>query len=142
MSDITVQVPSIILPQVWTIGTETENLNDLVVHRSIEFPTRYLQEKTVQVYAVEIIVFGAAGNLQLWVEVSPYLTTTSALYWTRVGGITTLVPTNVNLTAHTTPLLWTAHSEYARLAAQMPVAAAPATAFWTVQAIIEAKSGG
>ncbi len=142
MSDITIQIPSIILPQVWTLGTETENLSDLVVHRSIEFPTRYLQEKTVQVYAVEIIIFLAAGNLQLWVEVSPYPSTVSALYWTRVGGITTLVPTNINLTAHTALLLWTAHSEYARLVAQMPVAAAPATAYWTIQAMIEAKSGG
>ena len=142
MADITLQVPSIILPQAWTIGIETENLNNLVVHYSIEFPVRYLQEKTIQVYAVEIIVFGAAGNLQLWVEVSPYPSTLSALYWAQLGGITTLVPTNVNLTAHRAVLPWTAHSEYARLAAQMPVAAAPATAFWTIQAIFEAKAGG
>ena len=49
-----IQVPSIILPQAWEIGTETEAIDDLVTHPSIDIPIEYLQEKIVHVFATEV----------------------------------------------------------------------------------------
>lgn len=50
----TIQVPSIVLPQVWADGTETELIDDLVTHPSIDIPIEYLQEKQIHVVATEV----------------------------------------------------------------------------------------
>jgi len=49
-----VQIPSIILPTIWSVGTETEDIDDLVEHTSIEFPVKYLQEKEIHILATEV----------------------------------------------------------------------------------------
>ena len=54
MSPATLQVPSIILPTVWSIGTETETVADLLEHTSIEVPVEFLQEKQVHIFATEV----------------------------------------------------------------------------------------
>ena len=156
---IKVQVPSIILPTVWSIGTETENIDDLLEHTSIEFSTEFLQEKLIHIIATEATIFGAPGNLECWVELSPYpsansnywsypLPTTTA-YWSAIGGgggalapVAPLVEvaTGVHLTIHTFTLPWQIHSPWARLVVQTPVAAALPTAYWVVQAMIVSKT--
>lgn len=145
-----VQVPSIVLPAV-TIrtGTEIETVTDLVVHTGIEFPVSYIQDKTINIVATEIVVVGVPGPLWAWVELSPVPTTTSGAYWNAIGGgggtlaplaPVIIAPTGVNLTVHTFSIPWTMHSPYARLRIQTPVAATPTTAFWTVQAIVSGKA--
>lgn len=145
-----VQVPSIILPQVWAVGTETETINDLVTHPSIDIPVEYLQEKIIHIFATEVCpVGGVPGNLWLWVELSPVASTTSTVYWAAIGsGGGALAPvapaievaTGVDGTVHPLILPWAIHSPYARLVVQTPVAAALPAAFWAVQALISAKS--
>lgn len=148
------QVPSIILPILpWTgpgvTGLETETVNDLLEHTSTEFGVDGLQEKIIHISATELVVVGVPGNLLCWVELSPVLSTLSAAYWAAIGGgggaiaPTTpaiLVATGVSLTTHTLTLPWTNHSPFARLVVQTPVAAAPATAFWLVQAMVSGKA--
>jgi len=155
-----IQAQSIILPTVWSIGTETETINDLVEHISLEVRTEQLQEKIVHVVATEVVVVGVPGNLEAWIEVSPYPSAnspewpanypTSTAYWAAVGGgggamapVAPLVEaaTGVNLTVHTFTLAWQIHQPWARLVMQVPVAKAPApaTAYWVVQAMISAK---
>ena len=140
------QVPSIILPKVWTLGTETETIADAVTHVSIEFLTRYLQEKTIHITATEVVIAGAPGDLWAWVELSPYLTTTSGAYWAAIGGGGGLIaPTSkaitvgvgTNLLVHGITYSWTNHSDYARLVVQTP--APGAAAYWILQAIFGGK---
>ena len=142
------QVPSVILPTVWRLGTETETVANLLEHTSLEFSVAHLQEKLVFIMAIEIVVFGVPGNLNCWMELSPVLSTTSAAYWAAIGGgggarppaaPTIEVATGVNATVHTILIPWSIHSPFARLIIQTPVAAAPATAFWVVQALITGK---
>ncbi len=149
MPPTTVQVPSIILPQVWALGTETEIINDLVEHPSIDIPVEYLQEKIIHVFATEVVVAGVPGNLWLWVELSPVASATSPAYWAAIGGgggaLAPVAPvievaTGVDGTVHTLTLPWAIHSPYARLVVQTPVAAALPAAFWAVQALISAGS--
>lgn len=144
-----IQIPSIVLPQVWVIGTETEIIADLVTHPSIDIPTEYLQEKIIHIMAIEAVVAGVPGNLWCWVELSPVASTTSAAYWAAIGGGGgALVPTapvievaaGVNGTVHTILLPWAIHSPFARVIIQTPVAVALPAAFWVVQCIISAKS--
>ena len=152
-----IQVPSIILPQVWEVDTEVETVNDLVTHPSVDIPTEYLQEKIVHITAIESITAGVPGNLLCWIEVSPVAFATSDVYYTAIGGgggpidpatllpyIPPVAPTTeaalgVNLTVHSIILPWTIHSPFARLIVQTPVSATPATAFWSIQAIVSAK---
>lgn len=143
-----VQVPSLILPRVWSLGTETETIADLVEHTSLEFAVDNLRDKTIRILATEMIALGVPGNLLIWVELSPVLTTTSGAYWAAIGGgggalaplaPTVEVATGVPLTIHTILLPWGIHSAFARVVVRTPVAAALPTAFWVVQAIIEAK---
>jgi hypothetical protein len=150
------QTPSIILPTVWVTGSETEIVNDLVVHTSIEFDVSFLQEKIIYITATEVVVFGVPGPLWAWVELSPYPTTTTGLYWGAInggGGATVAgipvippvaptieAPVGVNGTTHGILIPWAIHSNYARLRLQVPVAATPATAFWVVQATISGKA--
>jgi len=54
MPPVIKQVPSIILPQAWEIGTEAETIDDLVTHPSIDIPLEYLQEKIIHVVATEV----------------------------------------------------------------------------------------
>ena len=148
---VPIQVPSIIMPATWVntlLGTEVENINDLLEHTSIECAVEFLQEKQVQVMVTEFITAAMPGNLWLWIELSPYLTTTSGAYWAAIGGgggaiapfaPTILVPTGVLGTVHTVILPWAMHSVYARLVVQTPVAATPLTDFWVVQATVQAK---
>jgi len=50
----TLQAQSIILPRVWSVGTETETIDDLVEHTSTEFPAEFLHEKQVHITATEV----------------------------------------------------------------------------------------
>lgn len=146
----TIQVPSIVLPQVWVVGTEIETINDLVEHPSLDIPVEYLQEKIIHVFATEVCpVGGVPGNLWLWLELSPVSSTISAVYWAAIGGgggaLVPVAPmievaTGVDGTVHTLILPWAIHSPYARLVVQTPVAAALPAAFWVVQALISAGS--
>lgn len=155
---ITIQVPSIVLPQVWTLGTETENIDDLVTHPSIDIPVEYLQEKIIHITAIEAVVAGVPGNLLCWIEVSPVASTTSTAYWSAIGGgggpldpatglpyIAPVAPLievalGVNETIHTMILPWAIHSPWARVVIQTPVAAALPGAFWVVQCLVSGKT--
>ena len=103
-SSTVVQVPSIILPTVAPIGTETETIDDLVEHTSIEFPTEFLQDKQIMIVATEVALGAVVpGPLWMWVELSPYPSVpsnqwtvpsnlwlaplpTSTAYWAAIGG--------------------------------------------------------
>ncbi len=145
----TIQVPSIVLPQVWAVGTETEIIADLVIHPSIDIPIEYLQEKIIHIMAIEVVDGGVPGNLWVWVELSPVPSTISAAYWAAIGGgggaLVPVAPlievaTGVDGTVHTLILPWAIHSPYARLVVQTPVAAGLPTALWVCQALISAGS--
>ncbi len=147
---VILQVPSIILPIVHPLGNEVEWLNDLVVHRSIEFEISFIRDKNIQIMATEILPFGGVpGALWAWVELSPVPSTISALYWAAIGGgggvrppLAPVIeaPTGVPDTAHTFMLPWNIHSAWARLVCQVPVAATPLMTFWAVQAVISGKT--
>ena len=141
-----IQIPSIILPTVWVTGTETQQVAGLTKFYSIEFSTRNLHEKCIQIFAEEVDAVGAPGPLWAWVELSPYPTTTTGLYWSAIGGgggaVAPVLPTVItgtatSLTVQGALLAWTVHSEYARLVVQTPVFSA--TAVWLVQAMISGK---
>lgn len=211
----TIQVPSIVLPQVWVTGTETESINDLVTHPSIDIPIEYLQEKQIHIIATEVaraigaivgvfivgepivgipsgatgivsaqganwieviniagifgagdtiagalsgatingaLVFAAPGNLECWVELSPYPSTMTTAYWAAIGGgggalapVAPLVEVSglggsAGILMHPILLPWAIHSPYARVVVQTPVAAALPNAYWLVQALISAKT--
>jgi len=153
MSEI--QVPWIILPTTVVLGTETEIVADLVEHTSIEFDVEHLQEKMIHIVATEVVVVGVPGNLQCWVELSPWPSANNTLYWpvplpastaywAAIGGgggaIAPAAPlvevaTGVTATVHSILIPWNIHSAWARLVVQTPVSATPATAFWILQAI-------
>jgi len=154
-----IQVPSIILPILSPLGTETEIVADLVEHTSIEFPVDYLQEKEIHIIATEVVVFGVPGNLQCWVELSPIPSVNNlmwpfplpagAAYWAAIGGgggamapVAPLieVATGVTTTVHSILIPWAIHSPWARLVVQTPVAATPATALWIVQVLFSGAS--
>lgn len=154
-----VQAPGFILPIVVILGTETEIVNDLVEHTSLEFPVMYLQEKLISILAIEGVAAGVPGNLQCWVELSPFPSVNSVLwpaplpataaYWAAIGGgggaLAPTAPlieigTGVNATAHTILVPWRIHSAWARLVIQTPVSATPLTAFWIIQAVFSAGS--
>ena len=154
-----IQAPAIILPTLALLGTETETVADLLEHTSIEFPVEYLQEKEIHITAAEVVVVGVPGNLQCWVELSPIPSVNNlmwpaplpaaATYWAAIGGgggaIVPTAPlvevaTGVAATVHSIVIPWDIHSAWARLVIQTPVAAAPATAFWIVQAILTGAS--
>lgn len=142
------QVPSIVLPQVWVTGAETEAIADLLTHPSIDIYTEYLQEKCLYIVATEVVVAGVPGNLWCWVELSPVPSTTSTAFWAAIGGgggvLAPVAPVieaagGVNGRVHTLILPWTVHSPYARLVVQTPVAAALPNASWVVQALVAGK---
>jgi len=118
------QIPDLILPVTGVV----EMVNDAVVHYSKEIPLWAIQEKSVQVYG--IIAFGVPGPLNCWIEIAPYPLALGAFY-TILGVPVALVATG------SVPILWAAHSEYARLAVQAP--GGGAAAFWTVFATFSGK---
>ena len=168
MSPVIKHAQSIILPDVsaqpYILQTETETIDDLVEHTSIEFPTEYLQEKAVHIYAQEVSLALAAipGTLWCWIELSPYPSAnnnywpfpnpTSTAYWAAIGGgggaiIPTVPYLEVSGLAglpgtliHTIILPWEIHSPWARLVIQTPVAASLPNAFWILQCMISAKT--
>ena len=141
---VAIQVPSIILPTAWTLGTETETIADAIEHTSIDISVVvYLQEKSVYISATEVVAAGVPGPLWCWIELSPYDSDTSTAYWAAIGGgggaIAPFAPTieigtGVNGTVHSLILPWTIHSPWARLVIQTP--AIVATASWAIQALI------
>ncbi len=167
MPPVIKQVQSIILPDVsaqpYILMTETEDIDDLVEHTSIEFPTEMLQEKSVHIYAQEVALAAVVpGNLLCWIELSPYPSAnnnywpfpnpSSTAYWAAIGGgggaIAPTVPHvevsglagAVGTLIHTITLVWTAHSPFARLVVQSPIAANLPNAYWILQCIISAKT--
>ena len=163
-SSTVVQVPSIILPTVWAVGTETETIDDLVEHTSIEFPVEFLQEKQIHIVATEVALGAVVpGPLWMWVELSPYPSAvsnywptglpTSTAYWAAIGGgggaqVPTVPYIEVSVLAgvpgtsvHPILLPWATHSMWARLVMQMPVNATPLVGYWVIQAMISAKTG-
>jgi len=154
-----IQGPAIILPIAAPLYTEVEIVGDLVEHTSIEFPVEYLQEKEIHIIATEVIAAGVPGNLDCWVELSPWPTANSlywpaplpavGTYWAAIGGgggvlapVAPLVEaaTGVTGTVHSILIPWAIHSAWARLVIQTPVSANVATAFWIVQAIFSGAS--
>lgn len=167
MSEVTIQIPSIILPDVtalpYILGTETETIDDLVEHTSIEFPTELLQDHEVHITATEVALAAVVpGTLWCWIELSPYPSAnslywpfklpTSTAYWAAIGGGGgAIVPTTPHLEVsglagapgtlvHSIILPWEIHSPWCRVILQTPVAAALPNAYWVVQCIISAKS--
>lgn len=155
----TIQAPWFILPAGVVLGTEVETVNNLLEHTSIEFPVEYLQEKQIHIVATEVVVAGVPGNLQCWVELSPWPSANSliwpaplpatAAYWAAIGGgggisLPPVAPiievgTGVTGTVHSILIPWAQHSAWARLVVQTPVSATPLTAFWLIQAIFAGK---
>lgn len=150
MSIPVIQAVSLILPQFWVTGQETEAVNDLLTHVSREFYIADLHEKKVHITAIENIqAAGVPGNLWCWVELSPVSSVISAAYWAAIGGgggflapvvPTVIVATGVNATTHSIMLPWAIHSAWARAVVQTPVAATPATDFWNVQVMVSGKT--
>jgi len=158
------QIPSIILPAVWAQLTDTEDIDDLVEHTSMEFPIEPLQDKEIHIIATEVALAPGAvpGNLWCWVELSPYpsansigwpppLPTTTA-YWAAIGGGGGVLPAvspfieasalagAAGTLIHTIILPWEIHSPWARLVLQTPVAPALPAAYWVVQCLISGAS--
>ena len=165
------QIPSIILPDVSAqdtiLGTETETIDDLVEHTSLEFPVEFLQNKTIHITATEVALAAVvAGNLLCWIELSPYPSAnsvgvntywrwplpTSVAYWGAIGGGGAALPPVAPLVEasglggaagvliHGIMLPWAIHSAWARLVVQTPVAAALPNAYWVIQARVSAKT--
>lgn len=146
MSVPILQVPSLVLPVVAPLGTELETIGDALVHRSIEIPITYLQEKTFHVLATEIVGWGIPDDLTFWVELSPYPSTVSDDFWSAIGGgggdlvpatPATIHGTGVHGTQHTELANFTMYGSYARICCQtlFPVA----TAVWMLQIRFEGK---
>ena len=147
-----IQIPSFIMPLIpdWNqfTGLEVETVGNLVTHISIEFLCDQIKEKSITVMATEMVAAGVPGPLWCWIELSPYPTTTTGVYWAAIGGgggaMAPVVPlieagTGVPFTVHTFMLNWNIHSEYARLIIQTPVAAWLPAAFWTIQAFFSGQ---
>lgn len=141
--------PTLILPATSVLGTELENISDLVAHVSKEMPDALIARQ-VHIRAVEVVAAGTPGNLRVWVETSPYSNTQFTTYWAAIGGgggpvapqaPSILVPTGVNAAEQTLALPWTMHAAWCRVVVQMPVAATPATDFWRVQVFFSGFEG-
>lgn len=150
MSIPVLQQDSIILPQFHPFHNEHEDILDLLEHTSTEPHIADIDQKTVQVFAVENIAVGALGPLLVWVETSPVSSVTATAYWAAIGGgggaiaptaPLIIAPTNVTGTAHTELLAWGFHSSYCRVVVQCPVNAGLANPdFWQVQIVLGGKT--
>lgn len=152
---LSIHVPVIVLPTVAPLGTETEAIADALTHASLEPQAddgsailQQIYEKTIFVFAQEVVVAGAPGNLWIWVEESPYPTVVSAAFWGAIGSgggaFPPLAPailagTGVNGAVHTLPIHWNSYSPYVRVVAQTPVPAAAAG--WAVQLLFAGQGG-
>ena len=155
-----IQVPSIILPALGSLpgglyaGTELQAVADLNTHVSHEIDTgnafglSFMETSTVFISAIEVVGAGVPGTLWCWIELSPYLSTTSAAYWAAIGGgggvlppvsPVTIAGAGTNGLIHTVMLPWSTHAPFARLVVQTPVAAGLPNAYWGVQAMWAAK---
>ena len=144
----TIQKFSLILPQ-WQLhfaGTETEAIDDLVIHYSQDIPTAFLGQKRATILATEVVAAGIPGTINFWVELSPVPSTVSTAYFAAIGGgggaLAPVAPLTfpgigVHLTPHTEFIAWTVWSEYARVCVQTPIAAGLPNAQWAVQVIFE-----
>ncbi len=144
-----IQIPSLILPAAWTLGTEHEDIDDLLEHASQEFYIADIDEKQVNIVAIENVVAGIPGNLWCWVELSPVPTLVSAAYWAAIAGgggpVAPVAPfiivgTGVLGAFQTLMLPWAIHSAFARVVVQTPVAPGLPGAFWQVQVAISGKT--
>jgi len=158
------QRPSLILPISYandTGGTlaSTEVISDALEHTSAEVFIENLTYVTVHILAIEMIpVAGNPGNLDCWVELSPWPTanTTTQLwptplpastaYWTAIGGgggavppvaPDTIVATGVSTTGQGVLIPFTMHSMWCRVVLQ--TTAPHATSFWVTQVLISGK---
>ena len=156
---VILQYPSLILPATWAALTDVELVADALTHVSYEFPVEYLHEKTVHIMATEVVVGGGIpGNLNAWIELSPYPTANTpfypvpypvtGIYWSAIGGgggalaptaPLIIVGTGVNNTIHTELMSWSIHSQWARVIVQTPVPAVTGD-LWAVQIYYGAKS--
>jgi len=146
-----IQVPSLTLPFPYTTTTDVELIDDLLVHNSVDIPVEQMKEKTVIIWATEVVLGVAVpGNLTCWVELSPFASSVSTAFWTAIGGgggasyplIPAFAPiapaiavaTGVNGVVHPPIMLrWLNHSPYARIRIQTPVAVGLPLAYWAVQ---------
>lgn len=149
MSQPSIQAYSLVLPQYWVNGTETEVVDDLVEHTSIEFFIVDVQEKIIHIVAIENVAVAAPGNLWCWIELSPVPSTVSNAYWGAIGGgggaiaptaPLIIVGTGVDGTTHAEKIAWNMHSTYARIVVQTPVAAGAPGDNWRVQIAFEGKT--
>lgn len=136
-----VQVPTILLPTSAPSGTETEIIADANRHVSLEPSAdsaysivRHLYEKTVFIYAQEIVVAGVPGNLQVAIEISPYPSYVTTSFWTQLGAAVNIVGAGVNGQVHTLAVPWNTYSPFIRIVLQTPIPAA--AAYWACQAIL------
>lgn len=157
---MSIQIPSLILPVITTRIpnplADVEAVADLLTHISIDIPVEQLQEKTIHIWATEVLLApGVPGPLWAWIELSQYPTSVSAAFWGAIGGgggpsypavpaMAPVAPTleiglGINGVVHNILIPWAIHSPYARLVIQTPVAAALPMAFWVCQAYITSK---
>ncbi len=152
-----IQYQSLVLPFPYATIAAAETVADAVTHVGLEFRARYLQEKTINIMAMEIVAAVAPGPLTVWIELSPYPTlnnleapapnVATGVYWAAIGGgggalaptaPLTIVGTGVNATIHTELMAWTMHSEWARVIVQTPIPVAGES--WAVQVYLTGKS--
>ncbi len=138
---MTIQIPALVLPDVSLAlaftGAETETVADLLIHTGYEFSCEHLQNKEVTILATEFLpVGGVPGNLFYWIEQGPYPGALGAPYWSILGGVVPppILAAGVHLRQHVVKIPWTAHSSYARVRVQTPIAAFLPAAFWLIQA--------
>lgn len=143
-----IHVHSLILPQYYVTGLETEDLNDALEHTSQEIYIPEIQEKTVNLIAIENITAGAMAPLLWWVELSPVPSAISAAYWAAIGGggggiaptaPQIIAPTGVTGTLTPDARAFTMHSAWMRVVVQSALAT-PLTAFWQIQVIMSGKT--
>lgn len=152
-----IQAPSLILPTYHPLGTEHEDIDDLICHISQEAYIADVHEKKAHIIAIENVAVGAPGNLWWWVELSPVPSTVSVAYWSAIGGggginpvtlLPYIVPVVPNIivgagvagTPHTDMIAWNIHSAYCRIVVQTPVNPGLPGDFWQVQVILSGKT--
>jgi hypothetical protein len=143
------QAPSLVLPYPYVNTQSFELIADLLVHDSVDFPVETLEEKTVIIWATEVVLAaGAPGSLWAWVELSPFPNSVTGAFWSAIGDgagpsyplVPAMVPAapsitvglGVNAVVHTPMLRWLNYSPYARIRLQTPVAGAAGSS-WAVQ---------
>ena len=146
------QEPSLVLPAGWEpaitgLPTDFETVNDVAEHISMEMDVSALEYKTFHIVATEVVTVGAPGNLQCWVELSPYSDAVTEVFYAAIGGgggaMPPVAPTiiggvGVNGMVHSVLLAFNMFSPYARVVVHTPVIAA--ADYWTVQVYAYGKT--